>query len=75
MLCLLIVNFVLRLNCYSEYRDTLLQYRLIDTMAKKEESRLPQAGDFQLKEGSVVDATRKYSYFDLVSGDSTSASL
>jgi len=42
-------------------------------MAKKEDSQLPQAGDFQAKEGSVLSegTTKKYSYFDLVSSDYT----
>ncbi|XP_017054076.1 multidrug resistance protein homolog 49 [Drosophila ficusphila] len=34
-------------------------------MTKKEESQLPQAGDFQSREGSAVDETRKYGYLDL----------
>ncbi|XP_016941168.4 multidrug resistance protein homolog 49 isoform X1 [Drosophila suzukii] len=36
-------------------------------MAKKEDSKLPQAFDFQAKEGSVLGegSTKKYSYFDL----------
>jgi len=42
-------------------------------MAKKEDSKLPQAFDFQAKEGSVLSegTTKKYSYFDLVSSDYT----
>jgi len=42
-------------------------------MAKKEDSKLPQAFDFQAKEGSVLSegTTKKYSYFDLVSSDHT----